>query len=359
MTVTARRNRLLVAVLVALTMTAGIFGAAVLTARAAQADPVYLEPASAAGADPFVPSLLQPQEGAAAVPEMAGTGDQGTCDPATLTAYLNGHPDAAAAWVKALDADPGLSWSGGNQVTVEQISAYVGELTPAVLGGDMQVTNHRFVDGQLAAVQSVLQEGTAVLVDADGTPRVRCACGNPLTPAADSDDESSETEYVGEPWDGFTYEDSDTRTRRPPTTRTATAPTTPSSTASAASTATATTACATARAAATATTTAAAGRRSTTATATSTSGASRGRDAPRRRSRTPRSRRPRPPNGTARRAARTAPTATGPVRPRSTARRRARARRALPNAGTARRRRRCRARSARPARPIRPPARCR
>ena len=208
MTVTARRNRLLVAVLVALTMTAGIFGAAVLTARAAQADPVYLEPASAAGADPFVPSLLQPQEGAAAVPEMAGTGDQGTCDPATLTAYLNGHPDAAAAWVKALDADPGLSWSGGKQVTVEQISAYVGELTPAVLGGDMQVTNHRFVDGQLAAVQSVLQEGTAVLVDADGTPRVRCACGNPLTPAADSDDESSETEYVGEPWDGFTYEDS-------------------------------------------------------------------------------------------------------------------------------------------------------
>ncbi len=71
----------------------------------------------------------------------------------------------------------------------------------------MQVTNHRFADGVLGTVQSVLQEGTAVLVDADGTPRVRCACGNPLAPAAYTSDEDTDNEYVGEPWDGFTYDD--------------------------------------------------------------------------------------------------------------------------------------------------------
>ena len=208
LTETARRYRSFFAVLVAFSMVASLFGAAVLTARAAQAQPVFLEPAQAPGEDPFVPSLLDPGTAAqAAVPEMAGTGDQATCDPATLTAYLDGHPDAAAAWTSALNADATLKWSGGNKVAVDQISTYVAELTPAVLGGDMQVTNHRFADGQLGTVQSVLQVGTAVLVDADGTPRVRCACGNPLAPAAYTED--NDNEYVGEPWDGFSYDDSD------------------------------------------------------------------------------------------------------------------------------------------------------
>jgi hypothetical protein len=208
---TARRYRAFFAVLVAFSMVASLFGAAVLTARAAQAQPVFLEPAHAAGEDPFVPSLLDPGTAAqaATVPEMAGTGDQATCDPATLTAYLDGHPDAASAWTAALNADATLKWSGGNKVGIDQISAYVAELTPAVLGGDMQVTNHRFADGVLGTVQSVLQEGTAVLVDADGTPRVRCACGNPLAPAAYTSDEDTDNEYVGEPWDGFTYDDAD------------------------------------------------------------------------------------------------------------------------------------------------------
>lgn len=211
--------RTFVAVLVALSMTAGIVGVAVLSARIAQADPgvVHLEPRDTAGPDPFVPSLLEPSPAGtdAAVPELAGTGDQHTCDPATLTAYLQSHPAAAAAWVEALDADPSLRWSGGGQVGIDQIADYVAELTPAVLGGDMQVTNHRFLDGHLAAVQSVLQEGTAVLVDTDGTPRVRCACGNPLTPMVESDsadadhypDEADSSAdpagYVGDAWDGF------------------------------------------------------------------------------------------------------------------------------------------------------------
>ena len=201
----AQRNRAAIAVLVALSLVASLFGVAVLTARSAQATPVYLEPADAVGADPFVPSLLDPADDT--VPEMAGTGDQGTCDPGTLSDYLMTHPEAAQAWVAALNADPTLQWSGGTTVAVEQIPDYIAELTPALLGDDMQVTNHRFVDGRVAAVQSVLQAGTAVLVDETGAPRVRCACGNPLTPAVYVEEDEWEPEYVGEPWQGFTHDD--------------------------------------------------------------------------------------------------------------------------------------------------------
>ncbi|MFF7749349.1 DUF6777 domain-containing protein [Streptomyces sp. NPDC007971] len=46
---------------------------------------------------------------------------------------------------------------------------------------DTRVTNHG-CDGGATSFQSVLQAGTAVLVDAHGVPRARCICGNPLTP---------------------------------------------------------------------------------------------------------------------------------------------------------------------------------
>ena len=48
------------------------------------------------------------------------------------------------------------------------------------LRADTRVTNHGFVDGHATALQSVLQAGTAVLVDDHGRPRVKCGCGNPL-----------------------------------------------------------------------------------------------------------------------------------------------------------------------------------
>ncbi len=47
---------------------------------------------------------------------------------------------------------------------------------------DTRVTNHGYRDGAATSYQAVLQAGTAVLVDNHGVPRVRCACGNPLTP---------------------------------------------------------------------------------------------------------------------------------------------------------------------------------
>jgi hypothetical protein len=99
-----------------------------------------------------------------------GSGDVHVCDPRQLVAFLNGHPGKAAAWARVLGIAPG------------EIGGYVAALTPVVLTGDTLVGNHGYRAGAATTLLSVLQAGTAVLVDASGIPRVKCNCGNPLTP---------------------------------------------------------------------------------------------------------------------------------------------------------------------------------
>src|SRR5664280_209981 len=108
--------------------------------------------------------------------------DQSTCDRAQMARFLTANPDKANAWVAAQNHDPSLRWSGGTSLTASQIPAYLNELTPIRLLADTRVTNNGYVNGAPTPHQSVLQAGTAVLVDQYGVPRARCACGNPLQP---------------------------------------------------------------------------------------------------------------------------------------------------------------------------------
>src|SRR6202035_2393805 len=85
-------------------------------------------------------------------------------------------------------------------LTTAQIPDYVKELTPVILREDTRVTNHGFLNGGPTTLQSVLQAGTAVMVDAYGVPRVRCACGNPLSPPIPVPEAPS---YTGAAWPGF------------------------------------------------------------------------------------------------------------------------------------------------------------
>lgn len=81
-----------------------------------------------------------------------------------------------------------------------QVPGYLRSLTPVQLRVDTRVTNHGYVDGSASPYQAILQAGTAVLVDARGVPRVRCACGNPLTPPAQ---DQSGMKVTGDAWPGF------------------------------------------------------------------------------------------------------------------------------------------------------------
>jgi hypothetical protein len=183
-----------------------------------KADAVTLEPADAQGEDPFTLSVAvgpavsfpanvvaittaarktrepDPTTKALVASGTApglygGSGDSKSCEPDKLVAFLNENPDKAAAWGSVLG------------VVSAEIGDYVAKLTPVVLTADTVVTNHGFKNGKATAKQSVLQAGTAVMVDDTGTPRVKCNCGNPLTPPGSVNMATAKTR--GTAWNGY------------------------------------------------------------------------------------------------------------------------------------------------------------
>lgn len=128
-----------------------------------------------------------------------GSGSQQACDATTGVNALLDHEEAAQAWADALNTDADLTWSGGSKLATEDISTYVGELTSVILLTDTRVTDHALSGGRAHAFQSVLQRGSAVMIDVLGVPRVRCASFGPLTPPTPA----SSPKYLGTKWDGF------------------------------------------------------------------------------------------------------------------------------------------------------------
>ncbi|MGA5218420.1 DUF6777 domain-containing protein [Streptomyces cinereoruber] len=169
---------------------------------------VFLQSASATGPDPFTQSTARATESAppASLPPRTGSAEAGTprvsgaapglyggtrsvasCDVEQQVRYLSGEPAKNAAFASVL------------RVSANEVPGYLRSLTPLQLRADTRVTNHGFKDGSATAYQAVLQSGTAVLVDDRGVPRVRCACGNPLTePVAQKNPRTT-----GTPWPGY------------------------------------------------------------------------------------------------------------------------------------------------------------
>ena len=173
--------------------------------QAAGASEVFLQPANAQGQHPFTPNVgtdasvpstasgaLTPTSGTSlasysgnSVGLYGGTLDQSSCNPQQMITYLQANPSKASAWAAA------------EGISVNQISTYIGGLTPMTLRYDTRVTNHGYVNGQANAIPEILQAGQAVLVDSHGVPRARCYCGNPLTPP---EAVSGSPHYVGVQW---------------------------------------------------------------------------------------------------------------------------------------------------------------
>ncbi|MGW1952957.1 DUF6777 domain-containing protein [Streptomyces sp. NPDC001920] len=171
---------------------------------------VLLEPAAAKGPDPFTdttavtgatppPTARTPQPPrsehsgprtlSGGTPGLyGGTRGAGSCDVERQIGHLMSDRGRAQAFARAAGISAAL------------VPGHLRSLTSVVLRADTRVTNHGFRDGRATGYQSVLQAGTAVLVDRHGVPRVRCACGNPLTPAARLRGEPGTS---GRPWSGY------------------------------------------------------------------------------------------------------------------------------------------------------------
>lgn len=173
---------------------------------AAESQDVHLQPVASAGPDPFTSSSAT-GESAPVQPPLPNASGQGirTVNAATPGLYGGtqrlGSCDVEAQ-VQSLTADDAKAraFAEASQVEQEQIPEFLRGLTPVVLRADTRVTNHGFAGGAPDAFQSVLQAGTAVLVDGHGMPRVRCACGNPLlAPRA----AKGAPVLQGAPWTGY------------------------------------------------------------------------------------------------------------------------------------------------------------
>lgn len=167
---------------------------------------VHLQPVASAGPHPFTASSATAESAPvqpplpnptgqgirtvnAATPGLyGGTQRLGSCDVEQQVRFLTADNDKARAFAQASDIEQA------------KLPDFLRGLTPVVLRADTRVTSHGFRDGRADSFQSVLQAGTAVLVDEHGMPRVRCGCGNPLaSPRA----AKGSPVHKGDPWNGY------------------------------------------------------------------------------------------------------------------------------------------------------------
>jgi hypothetical protein len=103
--------------------------------------------------------------------------------------------------VRAVAGDPVLATTEAfTSVNATTLPGYIAALTPVLLRADTQVTAFTLAASNVTAQQSVLQAGTAVLVDERGLPRLRCHGGSPLTTPARN---APTANRAGDPWPGF------------------------------------------------------------------------------------------------------------------------------------------------------------
>ncbi|MFF6947144.1 DUF6777 domain-containing protein [Streptomyces iakyrus] len=164
---------------------------------------LLLQPAADPGPDPFTDSTALtaatpspaprtpggPRSLSGATPGLyGGTERTGSCDIGRQIGHLTRDPARGRAFAEAAGISPA------------SVPDPVRALTPVVLRADTRVTGHGFRAGRITRYQSVLQAGTAVLIDDRGLPRLRCACGNPLRPPVAPRGTPVTT---GTPWPGY------------------------------------------------------------------------------------------------------------------------------------------------------------
>jgi hypothetical protein len=223
-----RRHAALAALSVGVLITAGCGwgGAGDGEASAAGAKDLHFQPVAAQGPDPFTESTAVPPSAAdlsttssttSSRDERGGEDSRGPQGgehgavrtpralPGSTPGLYGGSPAASCdveRQVRLLTEDRAKvrAFARGTNIDRASVPAFLRGLTPVVLRVDIRVTAHGYRAGAPTSFQSVLQTGTAVMVDEYGLPRVRCAGGNPLGgPFA----ATGSVSYRGTPWRGY------------------------------------------------------------------------------------------------------------------------------------------------------------
>ena len=108
-----------------------------------------------------------------------GTGTN-ICDVEKMIEFLTYYEDRGRAWAEIQGID------------FENLAEYLRALTPVFVTQDINVRMYGFKDGAAYGYDAVIGAGTALLIDDQGIPRARCACGNPLLPPTPDETPSTE-----------------------------------------------------------------------------------------------------------------------------------------------------------------------
>ncbi|MFD7437992.1 DUF6777 domain-containing protein, partial [Streptomyces sp. NPDC059861] len=174
----------------------------------AEAAEVILQPTSSTGPDPYTPSTakttssLPPAAPSTPPPKGNAIRSVAGSEPGLYGGTLNTASCDVEKQIRHLtsDGDKNKAFASVLALREPAVAGYLRSLTPVLLRSDTRVTNHGYRAGAATNYQAVLQAGTAVLVDGHGEPKVRCACGNPLTRAVP---QKTAPQQKGTPWSGY------------------------------------------------------------------------------------------------------------------------------------------------------------
>lgn len=192
-----RKRKCLVSLLAAAALLggAGVAGCGNDTER--KAARISLEAAGVIAPKPFMEAPDSDLRGVKAVTgarsrgAFGGTPGRTRCDKATLIQQITADKVKADAWAKA------------RGIPADKIAEHIRSLTEEIVPEDTLVKNHNYEgDGKTVAYLSVLQVGTAVLLDPYDNPAVKCNCGNPLRQPENGIDREAST-YTGKRWESF------------------------------------------------------------------------------------------------------------------------------------------------------------
>ncbi|MGW2329904.1 DUF6777 domain-containing protein [Streptomyces sp. NPDC001700] len=196
---TSRRSRL-AAGSVAVVSAVAVLGTVTPSAARGAAAEYRREPVGKTSVPAFTPAIghdrrhvVSPSNGGRAfqgdTPGLySGVPGRQPCDRRELIRDLKASPKKAAAWSRVQHIRP------------QRVPAYVHRLSGVVLRSDTYARTYGY-QGRVKPAATVLQAGTAVLVDRRGMPVVKCASGNPIRAAAPKKD--AETKFTGPEWSGF------------------------------------------------------------------------------------------------------------------------------------------------------------
>lgn len=204
-----RRPAVLAALVLGALVTAGCGGGK----AAPDAKPLYFQPVTAKGPDPFTPTTADDLSDPTARPPGGANGPGARAARARTLPGDTPGLYAAAKGLPSCDVDRQIdlltrdratarAFARGAGIAPASVPAFLRGLTPVMLRADTRVTDQGRRPGASAptAYQAVLQAGTAVMVDGRGMPRVRCTCGNPLRPAVAV---QGAVRRRGDPWPGY------------------------------------------------------------------------------------------------------------------------------------------------------------